>query len=211
MLAADGSQDSDSENSSTQMEHASYNDTTSKSGCWQHMTRAVVVCMTLIFLKRVALESVMGSTSIVSKNRYGWTIKQVGTLHFVNGLLVIPASIVGGWLSQFYQDRFLAMWLLGCSMTGMLMLIDFSDFVPSDAESYNAGSYWAVGPTRYVAGSLIAFSSVEACESFVASLMSKVIPSALASGTFNSGLLATLIGTVRPILACFVMSTAPRP
>eukprot|EP00550_Attheya_septentrionalis_P012029 CAMPEP_0198306292 /NCGR_PEP_ID=MMETSP1449-20131203/58340_1 /TAXON_ID=420275 /ORGANISM="Attheya septentrionalis, Strain CCMP2084" /LENGTH=869 /DNA_ID=CAMNT_0044008843 /DNA_START=120 /DNA_END=2729 /DNA_ORIENTATION=- len=213
MLVADGSRDSDSVNSSTQMEHANINYTTSKSsssksGCWQHMTRAVVVCMTLIFLKRVALESVMGSTSIVTKNRYGWTIKQVGTLHFVNGLLVVPASIVGGWLSQFYQDRFLAMWLLGSAMTGMLMLIDFSDFVPSDAESFNEGSYWAVGPYRYVAGSLIAFSSVEACESFISSLMSKVIPSALASGTFNSGLLATLIGTGGRAMGDLYIATA---
>ena len=42
---------------------------------------------------------------------------------------------------------------------------------------------------------MIAFSGIEACESFVASLMSKVVPSALAVGTFNSGLLTTLVGT----------------
>merc|ERR1712194_777344 len=53
----------------------------------------------------------------------------------------------------------------------------------------------AVVPVRYISGSLIAFSGIEACESFVASLMSKVVPSALAQGTFNSGLLATLVGT----------------
>ena len=35
----------------------------------------------------------------------------------------------------------------------------------------------------------------EACESYVASLMSKLVPSALAVGTFNSGLLETLVGT----------------
>ena len=48
---------------------------------------------------------------------------------------------------------------------------------------------------RYITGSLIAFSGIEACESYVASLMSKVVPSALAQGTFNSGLLATLVAT----------------
>jgi len=64
-----------------------------------------------------------------------------------------------------------------------------------DSETFNEGHPMAVGPTRYVMGSLIAFSGIEACESYVASLMSKVVPSALAQGTFNSGLLATLVGT----------------
>lgn len=163
--------------------------------CFQNMTRAVFLCMSLIFMKRIALESVVGSTSVITKNRFGWSIRNVGTLHFINGMLVIPLSILAGWLSQFYEDRYLALWLMCITLIGMLLLIDVTDFVSTETESYNSDHWLAVGPAKYVTGSLIAFSGIEACESYIASLMSKVVPSALATGTFNSGLLATLVGT----------------
>lgn len=163
--------------------------------CVKHMTRAVALCMSLVFMKRISLESIMGSTSVVTKNRYGWTIKNVGTLHFVNGCIIIPVSVLAGYLSQFYEDRFLATCLLAVTCAGMLLIVDFTDLVSHDNEGYNEGHWLAVGPVKYIAGSMIAFSGIEACESYVASLMSKVVPSALAEGTFNSGLLATLVGT----------------
>lgn len=163
--------------------------------CIKHMTRAAALCMLVIFLKRIALEAIVGSTSIVTKNRYGWNITNVGTLHLVNGIIVIPVSIMAGWLSQYREDRYLAMWLLAVTITGMLFMVDLTDLVDHDNDAFNSDHPLAVGPARYITGSLIAFSGIEACESFVASLMSKVVPSALAVGTFNSGLLATLVGT----------------
>jgi hypothetical protein len=82
------------------------------------------------------------------------------------------------------------------TLVGMSFLFDPTDlFNPNSSDTFNESDPMAVGPSRYVAGSLIAFSGIEACESYVASLMSKVVPSALAQGTFNSGLLATLVGT----------------
>jgi Major Facilitator Superfamily len=165
--------------------------------CFRHMTTPVIITMTLIFMKRIALESIVGSTSVITKNRYGWSIKNVGTLHLVNGLIVIPVSAISGWLSTFYEDRFMAVCFLAITLVGMAFLFDPSDLIDHDNDHYNADHPLAVGPVKYITGSLIAFSGIEACESFVASLMSKVVPSALASGTFNSGLLATLVGTVR--------------
>lgn len=146
-------------------------------------------------MKRIALESIVGSTSVITKNRYGWSIKNVGTLHLVNGLIVIPVSAISGWLSTFYEDRFMAVCFLAITLVGMGFLFDPTDLTNHDNERYNADHPLSVGPVKYITGSLIAFSGIEACESFVASLMSKVVPSALASGTFNSGLLATLVGT----------------
>lgn len=163
--------------------------------CFRNISKPVILTMSLIFMKRIALESIVGSTSVVTKNRYGWSIKNVGTLHFVNGMIVIPISILSGWLSQFYQDRYLALCLMCITLSGMLCLIDMTDFVSRETDTYNEGHALAVGPIRYIAGSLVAFSGIEACESFVASLMSKLVPSALAVGTFNSGLLTTLVGT----------------
>lgn len=165
------------------------------SFCWKHLTKAALLCMCITFMKRIALESIVGSTSAVAKNRYLWTITNVGTLHLVNGIIVIPISITIGWISQYFEDRYMAMWLLGVSILGMLVLVDVTDLVDHSNETYNADHPLSVGPVRYISGSLIAFSGLEASESFVASLMSKVVPSALASGTLNSGLLATLVGT----------------
>jgi hypothetical protein len=164
--------------------------------CIRHMTRATALCMGLIFMKRIALESIVGSTSVITKNRYLWSIRNVGTLHLVNGLIVIPVSIFAGWLSQYREDRYLAMWFMGITALGLLLMVDVTDFMDTETnDTYNYDLAISVGPYQYILGSLIAFSGVEACESFVASLMSKCVPSALAVGTFNSGLLATLVGT----------------
>lgn len=176
--------------------------------CLQHMTTPVIITMSLIFMKRIALEAIVGSTSVITKNRFGWKIQNVGTLHLVNGVIVIPVSALSGWLSTFYEDRYMAIWFLCITLVGMGCLFDPTDLGESPGSvTYNAEDDLSVGPIRYIAGSLIAFSGIEACESFVASLMSKVVPSALAQGTFNSGLLTTLVGTVRinfvTILLCY--------
>jgi hypothetical protein len=168
----------------------------SSQNCFKSITKAAALCMCIIFMKRVALESIVASTSVVTKNRYSWAIGNVGALHLVNGLIVIPVSIFSGWISQYYEDRFMALCLIVISVFGMSILVDVTDFTDTaSTTSYNSDLFFSVGPARYVAGSLIAFSGIEACESFVASLMSKVVPSALAVGTFNSGLLITLVGT----------------
>jgi len=179
-------------NSSKQDKGYSY----SYCSCIKHMTKPVIICMSLIFMKRIALESIVGSTSIITKNRYGWNIENVGTLHLVNGIIVIPVSIFSGYLSTLHEDRYMSVWFLAITLVGMAFLFDPTDLLNhEDAETFNEGAPFAVGPHRYITGSLIAFSGIEACESYVASLMSKVVPSALAQGTFNSGLLATLVGT----------------
>ena len=60
-------------------------------------------------------------------------------------------------------------------------MTDLSDILDTETyDTYNYDSNFSVGPIQYIVGSLIAFSGVEACESFIASLMSKVVPSALA-------------------------------
>lgn len=162
----------------------------------KHITPPVYICMFLVFLKRFVLECVMASTSIVTKNRYGWTTKNVGLLHFINGLLIIPLCILSGYLSLSFEDRYMTLWCMSFTMFGVFLLIDFTDFMPDSVDvGYNEDSQFSVGPLRYICGSIIAFGAVEVNESFMASLLSKVVPSALATGTLNSGLLLTLVGT----------------
>jgi hypothetical protein len=100
-----------------------------------------------------------------------------------------------GRLSMVYQDHLLMKWLVGIGMLGFFLLIDFSDMMFTETRSYNKDHPLAVSPPRYVFGYFITYLSIQTFEGVIGSTLSKVIPTQLASGTFNSGLLATLVDT----------------
>lgn len=163
----------------------------------------VRLCLFFLFCKTFTIEALVSATSALTKNRYGWQVVQVGTLGCINGILVIPLSITVGYLSHYYQDRVLMTVLVSIGIIGLFLLIDFTDLVGTPtSDGYNDWSKWAVHPPRYVAGYFLAFCSIQSFEGVIGSTLSKVIPTALASGTFNSGLLATLVDTVRLTILC---------
>ena len=159
------------------------------------ITLPVRLCLTLLFAKVFTIEALVSATSALSKNRYRWQVHQVGTLGFLNGMLVIPFSMLIGWLSLSYQDRLIMRWLVCAGCLGLFLLIDLSDLVATPTPTYNKGHVLAVAPQRYIAGYFISYISIQAFEGVIGSALSKVIPTTLASGTFNSGLLATLVDT----------------
>jgi hypothetical protein len=150
----------------------------------------------LLFAKVFVIESLVSATSALSKNRYGWQVQQVGTLGCINGLTVIPLSILIGRLSMSYQDRVLMVWLLGIGIFGLLLLVDISDLVDTPTPTYNEDNFFAVNHYRYVIGYFLTYVSIQSFEGVIGSALSKVIPTALASGTLNSGLLATLVDSL---------------
>lgn len=162
------------------------------------ITAPVRLCLGLLFAKVFTIEILVSATSALSKNRYRWKVHQVGTLGFLNGCLVIPFSIFIGRLSLSYQDRQLMRYLVTAGIVGMFLLVDLSDLVYARkgvGVGYNRGHVFAVGPQRYISGYFISYLSIQTFEGVIGSTLSKVIPTALASGTFNSGLLATLVDT----------------
>jgi len=170
------------------------------------ITLSVQLCLGLLFAKVFVIETLVSCTSALSKNRYGWTIKQVGMLGCFNGLSVIPLSIFVGRLSMTLQDRLLMICLICVGVSGLCLLIDVSDIrmafgVPEenpdavDVGGYNSGRVFAVGPLQYVIGYFLTYVSIQSFEGVIGSTLSKVIPTKLATGTFNSGLLATLVDT----------------
>jgi hypothetical protein len=157
----------------------------------------VRLCLFFLFCKTFTIEALVSATSALTKNRYGWQVRQVGTLGCINGILVVPLSITMGFLSHYYQDRVLMTVLVSIGSIGLFLLVDFTDLVGTEnLEGFNDGNMWAVHPPRYVTGYFLAFCSIQCFEGVIGSTLSKVIPTALASGTFNSGLLATLVDTV---------------
>lgn len=161
------------------------------------ITLSVRLCLLLLFCKVFTIESLVSSTSTVTKNRYRWNVNKVGTLGLVNGLAVIPFSILVGRLSMIYQDHLLMKWLIGIGILGTFLLVDFSDMLSTQGQNYryNDGHWLAVSPQRYVAGYFLTYIAIQTFEGVIGSTLSKVIPTQLASGTFNSGLLATLVDT----------------
>ena len=158
------------------------------------VTLPMRICLLLLFAKVFVIETLVSSTSTLSKNRYLWQVREVGILGCVNGLVVIPLSIIVGKLSMSYPDRVLMMWLLSIGLLGILRLIDLTDLVSHD-EDYGDHSFLAVGPFDYIIGYFTIYMSIQSFEGIVGSTLSKVVPTALASGTLNSGLLATLVDT----------------
>lgn len=159
------------------------------------ITTPVRVCLGLLFAKVFTIEILVSATSALSKNRYKWQVHQVGSLGFANGCLVIPFSIFVGRLSLSIQDRQLMRYLVSAGICGLFLLIDLSDLVYHQNGTYNEGHVLAVGPHRYICGYFLSYLSIQAFEGVIGSTLSKVIPTTLASGTFNSGLLATLVDT----------------
>jgi len=195
------------ENETTQIPNSNTNGSRDGDSIWEQakfissqITTPVRICMFLLFSKMFTVESVISAASMVTKNRYGWAVQQVGTLGTIVGCLTIPNSIVIGWISQYREDRVLMIWLMSFAALGMGLLIDVTDLVSTETDTYNEGLALAVGPYRYIAGYLLVFCSVQAFDGVVGSVLSKVIPTAiptaLATGTLNSGLLATVIGTL---------------
>eukprot|EP00934_Nitzschia_sp_Nitz4_P008662 Nitzschia sp. Nitz4//scaffold15_size197535//168//2951//NITZ4_001543-RA/size197535-processed-gene-0.229-mRNA-1//1//CDS//3329537610//8652//frame0 len=144
------------------------------------VTFPVRLCLGLLFAKVFVIETLVSSTSTVSKNRYQWQVREVGMLG----------------LSMTYQDRVLLQWLLSIGLVGVLIMIDPTDLVFDGSNHYNDDNMWAVGPHRYVLGYCTIYMAVQTLEGVIGSALSKLIPTALASGTFNSGLLATLVDTL---------------
>ena len=159
------------------------------------ITLPVRVCLVLLLAKVFAIEMLASSTSAITKNRYHWRIHQVGALGAINGLLVIPVSILVGKLSMSQQDRTLMTWLVAIGCFGFFVNIDLTDLVSTPTHTHNNGHVLAVSPTRYVIGYFLTYSPIQCFEGIIGSALSKVIPTALASGTLNSGLLATLVDT----------------
>jgi len=166
----------------------------SNTCCLRVITWPVQICMFFLFVNKLSMESLISSSPIITETRYSWTVKMMGSLEVVIGLLVIPLSIVIGRLSHRFDDARLLTWLLCSTVLGLLLLLDVSDLTTSSEVSSSYGLL-EVGPKRYIFGCLLSFSSFQAMESIIMSTLSKVVPYELAAGTCNSGLLNTEVGT----------------
>ncbi len=137
-------------------------------GKLRFINEATVVCMMLKFISKFVVEILGCSVSLITRHRYYWSVKSIGTLSFVNGLLVIPIATLVGYLSQHYTDITLLYWLLGTAMVGLILLLDVTDFgADPNQEGYNYELPLAVHPWRYILGIILEFCGNQASQSVI--------------------------------------------
>lgn len=137
-------------------------------GALRYINEATVICMLLKFIGKFILEILGCSVSLITRHRYDWTVKSIGALSFVNGLLVIPIATSVGYLSQHYTDIAMLNWLLGVGMIGLVLLLDVTDFGADPyVEGYNYDQNLAVHSWRYILGIILEFCGFQASQSVI--------------------------------------------
>ena len=134
------------------------------------------------------VESVICAAPMITKNRYGWNVHNIGSLGAIVGCFTIPISMFIGYISRYHEDILLMLGLMTIAVCGMGFLLDVTDLVATPTETYNEGSFFAVGPWRYILGCSLVVHSVQSFDGVAGSALSKVIPTSFAAGTLNSGL-----------------------
>lgn len=134
----------------------------------RYINEATVVCMGLKFIGKFTLEIMGCSVSLITRHRYNWSVKKIGALSFVNGLLIIPISTGVGYCSQYYTDITMLYWLLGISLFGLWLMFDVTDFGANpEQEGYNYQNPLAVTQWRYIAGIILEFCGSQAAQSVI--------------------------------------------
>ncbi len=152
------------------------------SSCWDHITVEVYVILLISLVNKAGQELSVASMPFVMKQVFQWENESIGYYMACIGGLVMPMNIL---VNHFYKDveeRSMILKLSYISVAGMLIICQLGFF----------GHYTVL---QYLLGTAVIFTSFNALEGVIMSLLSKLISPELAKGTFNSGLLATEAGT----------------
>ncbi|BBN02718.1 protein MpVPT [Marchantia polymorpha subsp. ruderalis] len=152
------------------------------------LTAPVKVQLLIYFMLKFSMEILLSESSVVTAYYFDWGIHHVSLFLGLLGLTVLPINyVVGSYFSNIFEDRQILLFSEIATCVGIV--ISFS---------YTGIRYTM---TQYVSGALLIFVSAEVLEGVNLSLLSKVMSSRLARGTFNGGLLSTEAGTLARVVA----------
>ncbi|CAA7399833.1 unnamed protein product [Spirodela intermedia] len=160
---------------------------TSIRSAYRLLTPSVKVQLLIYFMLKYAMEILLSESSVVTLYYFGWTTSAVAIFLACLGLTVLPVNvIVGSYVSNMFEDRqiLLASEITVCA--GILL-------------SFHITNRYSV--PQYVSSALITFVAAEVLEGVNLSLLSRVMSSRLARGTYNGGLLSTEAGTIARVVA----------
>ncbi|CAM6043916.1 unnamed protein product [Sphagnum compactum] len=161
---------------------------TSISEAYGLLTPSVKVQLFIYFMLKFAMEILLSESSVVTAHYFQWSIHSVALFLALLGLTVLPVNwVIGSYASNIFQDRQLLVAAEILTCLGVLVSFDYG-LMPYSV-------------TQYISGALLMFISAEVLEGVNLSLLSKVMSSRLARGTYNGGLLSTEAGTVARVVA----------
>ncbi|XP_064998223.1 SPX domain-containing membrane protein OsI_17046-like isoform X2 [Musa acuminata AAA Group] len=165
----------------------SHKPATSVASAYRLLTPSAKVLLLIYFMLKYVIEILLSESSVITSCYFGWSTSSVAAFLAILGLTVLPVNaIVGSYISNMFEDRQI---LLGSEILvflGVIMSFQFTN------------SY--VVP-QYVCSALITFVAAEVLEGVNLSLLSRVMSSRLARGTYNGGLLSTEAGTLARVVA----------
>ncbi|WOK98177.1 SPX domain-containing membrane protein [Canna indica] len=160
---------------------------TSVASAYRLLTPSIKVQLLIYFMLKYAMEILLSESSVITSYYFGWSTSSVAIFLAILGLTVLPVNaIVGTYISNMFEDRQI---LLGSEilvLAGILLSFKFTS-------SYTV--------PQYVCSALITFVAAEVLEGVNLSLLSQVMSSRLARGTYNGGLLSTEAGTLARVVA----------
>lgn len=164
------------------------------ASAYRLLTPSVKVQLLIYFMLKFAMEILLSESSVITTYYFNWTTSSVAIFLAILGLTVLPVNaVVGTYISNLFEDR----QILLASEIMVLVGIIFSFHITS---SYTV--------PQYVCSALITFVAAEVLEGVNLSLLSEVMSSRLARGTYNGGLLSTEAGTLARVAADVTITLA---
>uniref|UniRef100_A0A0C9S8G2 TSA: Wollemia nobilis Ref_Wollemi_Transcript_11264_2732 transcribed RNA sequence n=1 Tax=Wollemia nobilis TaxID=56998 RepID=A0A0C9S8G2_9CONI len=184
MQDEEGIPDKDGSNSSQEISNKPPN---SIFEAYKLVNRPVKVMLLIYFMMKYTTEMVISESSVLTTYYFNWTTSTVAIFLAVIGLTVLPVNIiVGNYIGNMFEDRLLLIAAEILTCIGILI-------------TFKLPIRYSV--IQYVTGTFVTFVSAEVLEGVNLSLLSKVMSSRLARGTYNGGLLSTEAGTLGRVLA----------
>ncbi|XP_072993954.1 SPX domain-containing membrane protein OsI_21475-like isoform X2 [Typha latifolia] len=160
---------------------------TSISSAYRLLTPSVKVQLLIYFMLKYAMEILLSESSVITTYYFNWTTSSVAIFLAILGLTVLPVNaVVGTYISNMFEDRQILLASEILVLVGIVL-------------SFRVTSSYTV--PQYVSSALITFVSAEVLEGVNLSLLSTVMSSRLARGTYNGGLLSTEAGTLARVVA----------
>ncbi|KAK1374780.1 SPX domain-containing protein [Heracleum sosnowskyi] len=191
LSSADNQQDGDDEDeecdASEEAPEESRRPANSLRSAYRLLTPSVKVQLLIYFMLKYVMEILLSESSVITTYYFSWSTSKVAVFLACLGLTVLPVNIVvGSYISNMFEDRQILM--ASEIMVFLGILLSFHIFVPYSVP-------------QYVISGLILFVSAEVLEGVNLSLLSRVMSSRLARGTYNGGLLSTEAGTIARVIA----------
>ncbi|EHA8586710.1 SPX domain-containing membrane protein [Cocos nucifera] len=180
----DGDQDFDDSEESFEESHGP---ATSIASAYRLLTPLVKVQLLIYFMLKYAMEILLSESSVITTLYFSWSTCTVAIFLAILGLTVLPVNaIVGSYLANMFEDRQILLASEIILLIGIIL-------------SFHVTRLYSV--PQYVCSALITFVSAEVLEGVNLSLLSRVMSSRLARGTYNGGLLSTEAGTLARVVA----------